>query len=158
MNKIIWNQPSLDGSSDVISLLPMVTRKLFLTVEPKARVPWLVLGWMLVLLVVYLSLAPTTIELKMEHGDKLSHSLAYIVLMSWFANLYETPMQRVGLVLGFITMGIALEFAQGLVGYRSFEVADMGADAAGVAVGWLLAPPRTPNYLGVAERILRTHS
>jgi glycopeptide antibiotics resistance protein len=36
-------------------------------------------------------------------------------------------------------MGVALEFAQGATGYRSFEVLDMAANAAGVALGWGLA-------------------
>jgi hypothetical protein len=136
----------------------MTTRDLFLAGNLRVRRLWLALGWMLVLLVVYLSLVPEPVALKIHQGDKFSHALAYLVLMSWFANLYETPVARVSLAAGFIAMGIALEFIQGLAGYRSFEVADMGASAAGVAFGWLLAPPRAPNYLGLAERLWRAHS
>ena len=135
----------------------MTTRDL-LPGHLRVRRLWLVLGWMLVLLVVYLSLTPAPIALEIHQGDKFSHALAYLVLMSWFANLYETPVERISLTAGFIAMGITLEFVQGLVGYRSFEVADMGAGAAGVASGWLLAPPRAPNYLGLAERFWRAHS
>jgi len=135
----------------------MTTRDL-LPGHLRVRRLWLVLGWMLVLLVVYLSLTPAPIELEIRQSDKFSHALAYLVLMSWFGNLYETPVGRVSLAVGFIAMGIALEFIQGWVGYRSFEVADMGAGAAGVAFGWLLAPPRVPNYLGLAERFWRAHS
>ena len=136
----------------------MATRNVFFTVEPRARGLWLLLGWILVVLVIYLSLAPISMDLKMEQGDKISHVLTYLVLMSWFANLYETPISRMCLAVGFLALGIALEFAQGLVGYRSFEVADMGADAVGVVLGWLLAPPRIPNYLSVVERVWRTYS
>jgi VanZ family protein len=130
----------------------MVTRSLFLAGDLRVRRLWLVLGWILLAFVVYLSLAPAPIELPIEQGDKLSHTLAYLVLMSWFANLYESPAQRVGFALGFVLLGIGLEFIQRWVGYRSLELADMMAGAAGVALGWLLAPPRLPNYLVAAER------
>jgi VanZ family protein len=147
------------GESFAVSFsLDMTTRDLFLAGDLRGRRLWLVLGWLFVLLVVYLSLTPARIELEIDQGDKFSHAIAYLVLMSWFANLYETPIQRVTIALGFIVMGITLEFAQGLVGYRSFEVTDMGANAAGVALGWLFAPPRTPNYLRIAERLWRAHS
>ena len=58
--------------------------------------------------------------------------------------------------IGFIALGIALEFVQRWTGYRSFEVADMAADAAGVAVGWLIAPPRIPNYLQGMGKLLQS--
>jgi len=134
----------------------MATRNLFLTGDLKGRRLWLALGWFLVFLVVYLSLSPAPIQLEIEQGDKFSHALAYLVLMSWFANLYHPPVQRLGFALGFIVLGIGLELIQRETGYRSFEVADMTADAAGVAVGWILAPPRLPNYLQILERYIRT--
>ena len=136
----------------------MATRNPLRTDDHKLRPFWLALGWMLVLLVIYLSLTPAPIELEIRQGDKLSHALAYLVLMSWFANLYETRVQHAGFALGFIVLGIGLEFLQGWTGYRSFEVADMVAGAVGVAMGWLLAPPRTPNYLGLAEKFWRAYS
>jgi len=129
---------------------------MFSDVELRARRLWLILGWTLVLLVVYLSLTPTPLEVPLEQGDKLSHTLAYLVLMSWFANLYDAPSQRIGFALGFIVLGVALEFVQRWTGYRSFELADMAASAAGVGVGWALAPPRIPNYLSTVERFWHT--
>lgn len=113
----------------------------------RARRLWLILGWMLILLVIYLSLAPISIEVPVEEGDKFGHVAAYAALMLWFANLYETLTRRSMLAIGFVALGIALEFVQGWTGYRTFEVADMAADALGVAVGWALAPPRLPNFL-----------
>ncbi len=50
-----------------------------------------------------------------------------------------------------VALGIAMEYAQRATGYRTFEVADMIADAFGVAIGWLAAPPRLPNFLVWAE-------
>ena len=124
--------------------------------EHRARPFWLVLGWLLVLLVIYLSLTPTPVTLPIREGDKLSHALAYFVLMSWFANLYPGVSVRMRFAAGFIGLGVILEFVQLWTGYRSFEVTDMAAGAFGVAIGWVAAPPRLPNYLSLAERLWRT--
>ncbi len=115
---------------------------------------WLAAGWALVLLVVYLSLTPHPVEIPVEEGDKFGHVFAYAALMSWFANLYEQPARRVQSAAGFIALGVGLEFVQRWTGYRSFEVADMAADAVGVAAGWLFAPPRLP-YLRSIEKLFR---
>jgi VanZ family protein len=124
--------------------------------EERAHPFWLVLGWMLVLLVVYLSLTPTPVTLTIHEGDKFTHGLAYLVLMSWFVNLYPGLSVRAGFAAGFTALGVTLEFVQLWTGYRSFEVADMIAGALGVAAGWATAPPRLPNYLALAERVWRT--
>jgi hypothetical protein len=58
-------------------------------------------------------------------------------------------------MFGFICLGITLEFLQQWTGYRSFELTDMLAGAAGVALGLILAPPRMPNYLQFTEKILK---
>lgn len=121
--------------------------------KDRLRPSWLALGWALVLLVIYLSLTPDPISLPGREGDKLSHGLAYFVLMSWFANLYTDLRMRARIAIGLIAMGVALEFVQLWTGYRSFEVSDMVAGAIGVTVGWLTAPPRLPNYLSLAKRL-----
>ena len=95
---------------------------------------------------------PGIAALPVEHGDKIAHVLAYCVLMSWFANLYGKLHERWLLAVGFIAMGIALEFVQRWTGFRTFEVADMVAGALGVGAGWFAAPPRLPNYLALLER------
>ena len=133
----------------------MASRNKFPELTLRMRRIWLFFGWMLVLLVIYLSLTPTPIQVPVEQGDKFGHLLAYAMLMSWFANLYELPAERVIFAIGFVMLGICLEFVQRWTGYRSFEVADMVADAAGVAAGWVLAPPRIPNYLHGIEKQLR---
>jgi VanZ family protein len=114
------------------------------------------LGWMLVFFVIYLSLTPEPVQVPMEQGDKFGHVLAYGALMSWFANLYEVFPRRIQFAVGFIALGVALEFIQGWTGYRSFEFADMAADAAGVAVGWVVAPPRIPNYLRAMGKLVQS--
>jgi VanZ family protein len=122
----------------------------------RAHALWLFAGWAMVVAVVYLSLAPVSIDTGVEQGDKFLHAFAYGALMLWFANLYEEPARRPLLAAAFVAMGIALEFIQGWTGYRTFEVADMLANAVGVAVGWALAPPRLPNFLRGIERVFRS--
>jgi len=116
---------------------------------------WKAAGWMLVLAIITLSLTPAPPHLNLEQGDKLGHFAAYALVTLWFAQLYAGLRQRIWLALGMVALGIALEYAQRATGYRSFEVADMVADALGVAIGWLLAPPRLPNFLAWAEKRLR---
>jgi VanZ family protein len=115
---------------------------------------WLLLGWLLVFFVIYLSLTPAPVQIEVEQGDKFGHVFAYAALMSWFANLYELPVRRLQFAIGFVALGVALEFAQRETGYRTFEVADMAADAVGVIAAWLFAPPRIPNYLHGVEKLL----
>ena len=120
----------------------------------KFRPLWLLLGWMLVFFIVYESLTPSPVEIPVEQGDKLGHMAAYLALMSWFANIYEDTAERIACALGCIALGVGLEFAQRLTATRTFDVADMLAGAAGVLAAWLLAPPRLPNFLRLAERLI----
>jgi glycopeptide antibiotics resistance protein len=65
--------------------------------------------------------------------------------MFWFCVLYRSLRLRALYAAGFIAMGIALEFVQGWLGYRSFEVLDMGANAAGALAAWGIASLGTRN-------------
>ena len=64
--------------------------------------------------------------------------------MLWFSLLYRSGRARLAYGLGFVALGVLLEFIQGTLGYRSFEVADMVANTLGVLLGWAgaLAGPR----------------
>ena len=112
---------------------------------------WLALGWTLVLSVIVLSVIPAPIQVSVVEGDKLGHLLAYGTLMVWFANLYDELNPRVILAIGLVAMGVILEFVQRWTGYRTFEIADMAADAIGVFAGWAVSPPRMPNFLRGVE-------
>ena len=118
------------------------------------RRTWRAIGVGLILLVIWLSLTPRPIEIPVEQGDKLGHLAAYGTLMFWFAQLGARRRTRLGYAVGFIALGIALELAQGLTDYRVFEVADMIANATGVLLGWIIAPPRGPDALGFMQRML----
>src|SRR4029078_11559637 len=76
------------------------------------RTLWLVMGWALVLAIVYLSLTPHPIEIQVEEGDKMGHCLAYGTLMLWFAQLYDTTKARCLLAVGWVALGGGLEFRQ----------------------------------------------
>jgi glycopeptide antibiotics resistance protein len=67
--------------------------------------------------------------------------------MFWFCLFYLTTGARIAHAAAFVAMGIALEFIQGALGYRSFEVFDMYANTLGVLLGWAaaLALPRKPR-------------
>ena len=113
---------------------------------------WLAIGWMIVLLIVYLSLATIEIPVPGDQGDKVGHLIAYGVLMLWFAQLYGNAKQRYLLAALCVSLGIALEFAQLLLtDTRTFSLADMAADGAGVCLGWLAAPPRGFAFLRTLE-------
>jgi VanZ family protein len=93
-------------------------------------------GWAWAAAIVWLSLTPSPPQADFSHSDKLGHFAAYGLLMFWFARLYKN---RIAFAAGFIAMGIALEFAQGALGYRTSEVFDMLANTIGVFMGWTAA-------------------
>lgn len=121
---------------------------------PVVRHAWWAVGWLGVAATIYLSLMHFPPTLAIDGGDKLQHVAAYGVLMLWFAQLTVLRRRRQGLAAALVALGIALEFAQLAVGYREFSWADMAADALGVAVGWVLAPPRLPNLLTLSTDAL----
>jgi len=49
---------------------------------------WLVLGWAMVAVIIWLSLTPSPPKVDFEQSDKVGHFLAYGSLMFWFAQLY----------------------------------------------------------------------
>src|SRR5918992_3871322 len=85
--------------------------------------------------VVWLSLTPSPPKVDFEQSDKVGHLLAYSVLMFWFGQLYVRR-ARFSYGAGFVALGIVLEFAQNALGYRTLDLADMGANTLGVLLGW----------------------
>jgi VanZ family protein len=97
------------------------------------------IGWALVVFVIYQSLTVTPVEVDITFGDKISHVLAYCILMGWFSQLYTSKQRQIVCALVLCLMGISLEFIQGWGGHRFFEYADMVANTAGVFLGWWLS-------------------
>jgi len=98
---------------------------------------WLILGGILLVAVWWLSLRPSPPSIDLPYGDKLGHLTIYTIQMIWAAWLW--PRQRWLPALSLCVMGAILEVLQGMSGYRTFEYADMAANAAGVLLGWTLA-------------------
>jgi VanZ family protein len=114
---------------------------------------WLLLGWGLVLSVFVLSLIPLEVDLG-GGRDKIAHSLAYTSMSFWFAMLFRGRARQLAIAVAFAAMGVGVEFLQKLTDYRTFEVADMVANAIGASLGWGLAQTPLGNALDWAERLL----
>ncbi|HYC49287.1 MAG TPA: VanZ family protein [Burkholderiales bacterium] len=115
---------------------------------------WLVTGVALVAAVIYLSIAPRLDAPDVPGGDKVGHFVAYGAVMLWFMQAALSRGSRALIGLTLVALGIALEFVQAGIPGRSFEIADMFANSIGVAIGWLAAPPRTPNFLAALSSAL----
>jgi hypothetical protein len=112
---------------------------------------WNALGWAFVALVVYLTLMHPPAMIGPEVFD-IGHLFAYGWLMSWFAQIHRATATRLAIGAALCAMGVALEFVQGMTGYRTFDYADMGMNALGVTVGLLLACTPLQNILRTVER------
>ena len=75
---------------------------------------------------------PQPPQVDLEQGDKLGHFAGYGLLMFVFCLIYDQRATRLAYATGFIVMGVALEFFQGMTGYRTFDLLDMLANTAGV--------------------------
>lgn len=115
---------------------------------------WLVLGMLLVVAVVIASLVNLGPVGQVLLHDKLVHLVVYAVLMGWFVQLFRHDLTRLLLALGFVALGIGIEFLQGMVPSRRFERMDMLANSSGVLLAWALAYTRVGNLLPAIERVL----
>jgi len=71
-------------------------------------------------------------------ADKWLHALTFFVLLVWFSGQYRRPSYwRVA--VGLMIFGILIEFCQSLLGYRSADWRDVGANTAGIIVGLIVA-------------------
>lgn len=100
------------------------------------RILGLALGWGWAATVVWLSLTPSPPQVDVQYGDKLGHFGAYGLLMLWFSFLYPRLRVQALYAISFISMGIGLEFWQGWLGYRTYDLMDMAANSIGVLLGW----------------------
>lgn len=105
---------------------------------------------MFVALVVYLSLMRPPSQLVPQLFD-IGHLFAYGWLMLWFAQIHHPTATRLAIGAALCAMGIALEFAQGMTGYRMFDYADMAMNTLGVGVGLVLARTPIQNVLREIE-------
>lgn len=121
------------------------------------RLPWRRLWWigwfsgLLGLLVLSLLPMPGPPP-AVPYWDKLLHALAYTLLMGWAVPLFTSNRHRVYAALALLGWGLLIEGLQGLLPWRSVEVADVVANALGVGVGALLMRTRWSRALQAMER------
>jgi len=72
------------------------------------------------------------------HVDKWLHGVIFVFLALWFAGQYHRQSYwRIG--VGLVAFGVLIEACQRLVTYRSADVMDIFADAAGIVFGLAIA-------------------
>lgn len=72
-------------------------------------------------------------------ADLVAHFLIFAAMAFAAVAFSRRPGQLAWLALGTFAGGTALEFAQRLVPYRSFELADLAADGLGAVTGYAAA-------------------
>jgi VanZ family protein len=91
------------------------------------------LAW---LIVAVLLLAPLRSPMSMSQADLIAHFLVFAGLAFGAVGFSHRGVELTLLTAATIAGGVALEFAQGLVPYRTFDILDMGANALGAMVGY----------------------
>jgi len=104
-------------------------------------------GVIVILAIWMLSLLPLK-EAVLPGSDKLHHFVAYGTMMFvWIIGLApQTRRQQISLAILFVLMGVAVEFIQGMVSYRTFSWADALANTVGVLLGWTMAALLLPIW------------
>jgi len=99
------------------------------------RIAW----WLAILALIVGSLLPSdsvaiqTLD-RLPLSDKMEHAGMY-GWITFLPSLCERRSVVIVAALGAIALGVGLEIAQLLTGWRDFEVADMVADTVGVCIG-----------------------
>lgn len=70
--------------------------------------------------------------------DKWLHGVTFVFLAVWFAGLYRRRSYWL-IGIGLVAFGVLIEACQRLVTYRSADLWDIAADAAGIAAGLAIA-------------------
>lgn len=113
---------------------------------------WLGIGWCLICAIIYLSLTPHPPSPGFKFGDKVGHISAYTLATWWMLQLYQRSRYWI-IALMLIGLGVSLEIAQSFSPLRHFDYYDAVANAAGVALAWLVIH----NGLGPTLRTLEKH-
>jgi VanZ family protein len=102
------------------------------------------MGWVLAGAIVWLSLKHQPPQWNVQNGDKLQHALAYASLMFCFSLVDRSLKGRLIYMGASFGLGVALEYVQRAVGYRTFDLMDMAADGFGVIIGFAVAAAVRP--------------
>lgn len=120
---------------------------------------WTAVGTLLMAWTLWMALTPDPgIALAFPYGDKLLHALTFTCLMGWWGNIRRDRRGRIGSALLCLGFGIFIEFAQWLDPPRDADALDVLADAAGIALAWLLLKTRLADVLANIERVFLRRS
>ena len=124
--------------------------------ELRYRKLWLIIGYMLIALVIFLSLtsSPVRINTHLPYQDKLFHALAYFSLTFWFMQIYHIRHHVFRWIMFFLCLGLLMEYLQGFEPERYSEVGDMVANTLGVAAALALSRTQLRFMLARLERYI----
>jgi hypothetical protein len=88
------------------------------------------------LITVALLLAPLSNPINLSHSDLIAHFLVFGCLAFGAVGFSRRATDLTLSGLATVAGGVTLEFAQGLVPYRTFDILDMGANTLGAMVGY----------------------
>lgn len=116
---------------------------------------WFSLACFLTLMIIYLSLAANlpNVDVPFDHIDKVEHLTAYAVLMGWWGQLFDRS-HFIKIAIALAAMGIVLEYAQSLTGYRTLDYIDALANTTGIFIGFALLNLGMENILAWFEEKL----
>jgi VanZ family protein len=124
---------------------------------------WLLIGYIQLLMVIWLSLftdgAPfydeqlTFLSLGI---DTYQHMLAYAFLMIWFGQLGTGLKYMTGTAALLLLFGTGLEWLQGFTSNRESSLSDLLANAAGITTGLLLTLTPIRQVLSRVEDLILT--
>lgn len=120
---------------------------------PLAHAPaWIVASVLLVVTVLYLSLAPLTVPVNLPtHFDKVEHAAAYVFLVVWFTGLVARP-RYWHVALALVVFGLMIEFLQAAMPLgRQGDPWDVLANVIGIGIGLALAQGVTGGWALKAE-------
>lgn len=115
---------------------------------------WWIVGWALVLFILYSTLAPSQYVPDLHVWDKLEHAGAFFGLTMWFGGLIR-PRRYPLLTVCMLLLGGGIEIAQGIMNWgRDMDIHDFIADAVGIAIALALLGMGLGKWAVYAERIL----
>lgn len=89
--------------------------------------------------ILYLATTSEPYPVPSSDNDKLNHVLAFLQL-AIVTRLAWPGLGRLWIAAGLLAFGVTIEIVQAQLPYRTFAVADIVADAAGIAIGLLPCP------------------